>query len=260
MTAPTHAPGAPNSDGAISDVPISELPISEVIDRARRVIETLRKERDTARDQIEFARSLIENTDLALTRRIVFNIAGDFLTELSTKRLAADEAVKLASSRAANTSSVASNSARRFTETRRLRAQLSKAKARAKQAKAKFQLVFDTVRESDKFRKQFDEQRAHWTSELSKARSLEAEIEQTIAELSDTISGLVSDRTDGVASVYVDLPDDQISQQASISKTGPSNGAPSKSGRPEALDVARTLIECREVLKVEAEEPLEPAN
>lgn len=226
----------------------SDVPITEVIDRARRVIEALRAERDTARDRIEFARSLIENTDLALTRRVVFDIAGEFLSELSTKRIAADEAVKLASSRAANTSSVVANSARRFTETRRLRAQLAKAKARAKQANAKFQLVFDTVLESDKFRKKFDEQRAHWTTELGKMRALEAEIEQSIAELNDTVSGLVSDRADGVESVFVDLPD------------GTAQSGHQKPGRPEVLEIARTLIACRDVLKVEAEEPLQVAN
>lgn len=210
-----------------------------VLDFAHQIVEVLRDEQIKVRAKIDEAKALFENVDLGLTRRVVFEIAGDFLKELGEKRAVADKAVQTASQRAARSSATTANSASRFTEARRLRAALAKATAKAKQSKAKFQLVYDTVLESELFARKFEEQRQYWISEFHTQTAREAEIEETLARMVGTVKGIQKDLGAGVTLMEIDL--------TAIRKF-------------DVLDAAHTIIESRQVFEVTDEDEYEAAQ
>jgi len=199
--------------------------IDEVIAQARRIANVLRVERDKARSDGREAGEMADNVDQKLTRRVVFDIAGDFLRELAEKRATADQKARQAADRAARASAVAQGSSRQFTETRRLRGELSRTKARAKQANAKFQLVYDTVLESEVFESRFEKERLDFVAEREKCDRRAAECDDMLSRMEQCLGGLIMDRDSGETVMDVDL--------ALVTKS-------------DVMDAAQMIIEARD--------------
>lgn len=132
---------------------MNSVSTDEAVDFARGLIAELRDRRLAALS------GLTTKIDPVLERRIALEAGGDDLKELAKRSHGLEEAVKRIRRQAEPRNSTSNfASARMYEKARRQDADLERAQQRARQARAKFQFVYDGVIASDAFSKRLAEE------------------------------------------------------------------------------------------------------
>lgn len=132
---------------------VNSVSTDEAVDFARGLIAELRERRLSALSGVS------AKVDPILERRIALEVGGDDLKELAKRSHGLEEAVKRARRQAEPRNSTTNfASARRYEQARRQDAEIERTMQRARQARAKFQFVYDGVIASDAFAKRLAEE------------------------------------------------------------------------------------------------------
>lgn len=132
---------------------VQSIPTDEAVDFARGLIAELRDRRLTA------LAGVTAKVDPIMERRVALDVGGDDLKELAKRSHGLEEAVKRARRQAEPRNSTTNfASARRYEKARRQDAEIERAQQRARQARAKFQFVYDGVIASDAFTRRLAEE------------------------------------------------------------------------------------------------------
>jgi hypothetical protein len=132
---------------------VQSISTDEAVDFARGLIAELRERRLTA------LAGVTAKIDPIMERRVALDVGGDDLKELAKRSHGLEEAVKRARRQAEPRNSTTNfASARMYEKARRQDAEIERAIQKAKQARAKFQFVYDGVIASDAFTKRLAEE------------------------------------------------------------------------------------------------------
>ena len=132
---------------------VQKIATDEAVDFARGLISELRERRLAALAGIS------TKIDPLVERNIAMDIGGEHLKDLAKRRHAADETVKRTRRQAEPRNSTTNfASARMYEKARRQDVELERAMQRAKQARAKFQLVYDAVLASEAYNRRLEEE------------------------------------------------------------------------------------------------------
>lgn len=132
---------------------VQSISIDEAVDFARGLVAELRDRRLSALEGVT------AKIDPILERRVALEVGGDALKELAKRSHGLEEAVKRVRRQAEPRNSTTNfASARRYEQARRQDAEIERTLQRAKQARAKFQFVYDGVIASEAFTKRLVEE------------------------------------------------------------------------------------------------------
>lgn len=174
---------------------LERLSVDQAVDLARDLIAELEIRRSVGPGSAAPAR------DPKLERRIALELGGEQLVDLAERRRAADDRAKKARRNTIGTSSpVTFASARLYGEARRQDADAKRAVQRARQARAKFQLVYATIVASDAFAERLQAERAAADPSFGESLAIDA----AVAGLEAVIDAWLSRKAGGKPWVEID--------------------------------------------------------